>query len=64
MRSKRRKWRQQWLSRGTWWLSEAVEVVEVSEGKVEQILDPAEFFEGKMEEVVEVMETRGKWRRW
>lgn len=39
-------------------------MVEVSEGKVEQIVDPAEFFEGKMEEVVEVMETRGKWRRW
>jgi hypothetical protein len=41
-----------------------VEVVDVSEGKMEEIVDIAEAFQGKREEVVEVLEARGKWRQW
>ena len=39
-------------------------MVDVSEGKMEEIVDIAEAFQGKREEVVEVLEARGKWRQW
>lgn len=39
-------------------------MVDVSEGKMEEIIDIAESLQGKSKEVVEVVETRGKWRRW